>query len=327
MAGDAFPVVRAAVVQAAPVYLDRDASVEKALGLIAEAARHGAQLIAFGETWLPGYPVWLDAGPVQPLWGPEIKELHAELLRNAVAVPSPTTERLAAVAREHGVHLAMGAHERSDSAGRGTLYCSLLFFTPDGAPPRVHRKLMPTYDERMLWGQGDGSTLHVFDTPFGRLGGLCCWEHAMPLARQAIHVKGEQIHVAVWPDVDELHQILSRHYAFEGRAFVLAAGQIVRPSDLPQHIAGLKELRESDVPFFKNGGSAIIAPDTSYLAGPVYDEETILYADLDLQRIAEEQFTFDATGHYNRPDIFQLFVDVTPRTGVTFTQRPPAFPD
>lgn len=312
MAGDVYPVVRAAVVQAAPVYLDRDRSIEKAVRLIGDAARLGARIVAFGETWIPGYPVWLDTGPTKPLWGPEIRELHSELLANAVHVPSPATETLAQAAREHDVWLVMGVHERADANPHGTLYCSLLYFSPDGKLAGVHRKLMPTYDERILWGQGDGSTLTVLDTPYGRLGGLCCWEHAMPLTRQAIHLKGEQIHVAVWPDGEEIHQVMSRHYAFEGRTFVLSAGQIVRSRDLPQHLAGLQDFRENGPEFLKNGGSSIIGPDGSYLAGPVYEEETILTADLDMRRIAEEQAMFDAVGHYNRPDVFRFSVNERP---------------
>ena len=320
MPGDPYPVVRAAVVQASPVYLDRDASVEKAVGLIAEAAAGGAEIIAFGETWLPGYPIWFDRGPGAAAWGsPTSKELHAELVQNSVVVGSPTTDALGAACREHGVYMAMGVNERIDRYNRGTLYNTILYFGPGGALLGLHRKLVPTFQERMVWGQGDGSTLTVIDTPHGRLGGLVCWEHGMPLARQAMHMKGEQIHIAVWPEVSEMHQVMSRHYAFEGRCFVLAAGSYVRVDDMPSHLEGLQDLDLEgieDSRLLIDGGSAIYGPDGMALAGPVHGEETILYADLDMRKIAEELTTLDTTGHYNRPDVFQLEVNEEPLQGI-----------
>lgn len=317
MAGDAYPIVKAAVVQAAPVYLNRDASIEKASRLTAAAAAEGASIVAFGETWLPGYPVWFDSGPKAALWGEQTtKELHAELVANSVIIPGPASDRLAEIARENAVYMVMGIHERIDRYNRGTLYNSILYYAPDGTLLGVHRKLVPTYQERMVWGQGDGSTLSVFDTEYGRLGGLVCWEHAMPLARQAMHQKGEQIHVAVWPAGWDMHQVMSRHYAFEGRTFVLAAASVVRLDDMPSHLAGLAELKPMDGDYLIEGGSAIIGPDGMYLAGPVYREETILYADLDMRRIAEELTTLDVVGHYNRPDVFELHVNERPLQGI-----------
>jgi nitrilase len=318
MPGDPYPTVRAAVVQASPVYLDRDASVCKAAGLIAEAAAGGAEIVVFGETWLPGYPVWFDNGPRAALWGEQAtKELHAELVQNSVVVPSPATEALGAAAREHGVYLAMGINERLDTQNRGTLYNTILYFDPTGAICGIHRKLVPTYQERLVWGQGDGSTLTVMDTPHGRLGGLVCWEHAMPLARQAMHMKGEQIHVAVW----DIHQVMSRHYAFEGRTFVLAAALVLKRDELPAHLAGLQDLTVTDGEYLIEGGSAIIGPDGGYIAGPVYNEETILYANLDMRRIAEELTTLDVVGHYNRPDVFHLTVNEEPQQGIDSLPR------
>ncbi len=317
MAGDPYPVVKAAVVQASPVYLDRDASIEKAAALTAQASGAGAKIVAFGETWLPGYPVWFDSGPNAALWGEQTtKELHAELVQNSVVMGSPASERLAAIARDNAVYLIMGVHERIDHHNRGTLYNSILYYGPDGSLLGLHRKLVPTYQERLIWGQGDGSTLSVFDTEYGRLGGLVCWEHAMPLARQAMHQKGEQIHVAVWPAGWDMHQVMSRHYAFEGRTFVLAAASVVKLSDMPPHLAGLQHLKPMDGEYLIEGGSAIIGPDGLYMAGPVYHEETILYADLDMRRIAEELTTLDVVGHYNRPDVFELRVNEVPLQGI-----------
>jgi len=301
-------IVKVAAVQSAPVYMDLGASVEKARALVAEAASLGARLVVFPETWLPGYPAWLDCSRDVALWdhGP-VKKVFARLMDNSVAVPGPVTEALAATAREHGVALNISAHERVvEGPGRGTLYNTMLTFGHDGALLNRHRKIMPTYTERMVWGQGDGASLRSVETCAGRLGGLICWEHWMPLARHALHMSGEDIHVAAWPQVKEMNLVASRHYAFEGRCFVIAAGAIMKAADLPAELEPVGNLKESPNSLVLNGGSAIIAPDGALLAGPVFDEETILTADLDLSRIAEESLTLDVTGHYSRPDIFDL---------------------
>jgi nitrilase len=304
--------IRIAVVQAAPVYLDLEASLARAETLIAESARLGAQLAVFPETWLPGYPAWLDCCPSAALWDyAPVKRVFARLMENSVAVPGPETERLGAVARSHGVVLNISVHERvREGAGRGTLYNSMLTFDADGTLLLCHRKLMPTHTERLLWGQGDGASLHAVATRAGRVGGLICWEHWMPPARQVLHSSGEDVHVAAWPWVKEMHLIASRHYAFEGRCFVAAAGALMRVRDLPPELEKPAGMSADDL--LLRGGSALIAPDGALLAGPVLDEETILVADADLGRIAEESMTLDVTGHYARPDIFELRVKTPP---------------
>ncbi len=172
----------------------------------------------------------------------------------------------------------------------------------------VHRKLLPTYQERMVWGQGDGGGLIVLDTPLGKLGGLCCWEHWMPLARQALHERGELLHVAAWPSVHEMHQVASRGYAFEGRAFVIAAGAVLRRRDIPDDLELLRAIPGEPDDFLQRGGSAIIGPDGGYLAGPVWEEETIVVAEVHPQRAVEERLTLDVAGHYSRPDVFRFRV-------------------
>jgi predicted amidohydrolase len=301
--------VRVAIVQVAPVYLDLAATMERAEGLAREAAERGASLVVFGETWLPGYPAWLDHCGEIALWNNDAaKSVFARLRRNSIAVPGAETERFGAIARQHGITLVIGAHERVDAGpGNGTLYNALLVFTPDGRLARHHRKLVPTYTERLVWGGGDAAGLEAVETPGGRVGGLICWEHWMPLARQTMHTSGEQIHVAVWPTAHDLHQLASRHYAFEGRCFVLAAGSIMRASDLPHEFARPPHFSSDDA-FVLRGGSAIIAPDASYVAGPLFEEETILVADLDLALIDREMMTLDVTGHYHRPDLFDVTV-------------------
>jgi len=302
-------VVRVAAVQVAPVFLDLEASLAKLEEWARRAADDGARIIAFGETWLPGYPAWIDSSPEAAIWAhPGAKTLFARLAGNAVVVPSATTARLGRVAKSLGVTLVVGAHER---AGR-TLYNALLTFGPDGSLLNHHRKLVPTYTERLVWGHGDGHGLRAVDVAGVRLGGLICWEHWMPLARQAMHDTGEEIHVASWPGVQEMHQIASRHYAFEGRCFVVAAGSVLRvdqmPPELPPHEKYASDPKGLMIP----GGSAIIAPNGRYLAGPVPEREAIVAADCDLEETVREAQTLDVSGHYARPDVLEFRVKESP---------------
>jgi len=311
----------AAAVQASPVFLDRDATVEKAVRLIDEAASNGASLVAFPETWIPGYPGWIFGAAG---WDdPRSKRVFARLQRNAVQVPSRATDALCSAARQNGVHLVVGIHEQDAEFSTGTIYNSLLFVSDRGDILGVHRKLVPTHAERIVWGQGDGSTLHVFDTPLGRLGGLVCWEHWMPLARFAMHAKGEQIHVAAWPEVPDIHHLASRHYAFEGRCYVLCVGSYLTTADLPADFELVDAMAAGgdfggEPTEIQPGGSGIIGPDGSWITEPVSGREAILYGEIDLARIAEEQQALDSAGHYNRPDVFSLTVDERPRRQVNW---------
>jgi len=294
-----------AVVQA-DVAPDLGAGLETTARLASAAARSGAELIVFPETWLPGYPAWLDVCRDVALWDhPPVKAVFARLAENSVAVPGPALEALATIARDAGVTLVLGVCERVErGAGRGTLYNALLTLGPDGQLLNHHRKLMATYTERLVWGAGDAEGLRVVDTPVGRVGGLICWEHWMPLARQALHEAGEDIHVAVWPTVKEMHQVASRHYAFEGRCYVLAAGVLMRAAALPADLEAHPDLITDPAQWVLRGGSAIIGPDGLYVREPVYDEPCVLLAELDLGRIREESMTLDVGGHYHRPELF-----------------------
>src|SRR5438552_3034653 len=297
--------IRVAAVQAAPIHLDLNRSLQKAQALIAEAAALGAKLIVFGETFLPGYPAWLDCCRDVALWDHEpVKKVFARLRENSVVVPSETTDAIGRAARDRGVVVNIGVHERVlEGSGRGTLYNTMLTFGADGALLNKHRKIMPTHSERMIWGQGDGSSLSAVQTDVGRVGGLICWEHWMPLARQALHTSGEDVHVAAWPQVKEMNLVASRHYAFEGRCFVIACGSIMRASEIPAELELIESLKQNAAELVLSGGSAIIAPDGKVIAGPVVEAETILTADLDFSRIAEESLALDVTGHYFRQDI------------------------
>jgi predicted amidohydrolase len=318
------PSLTVALVQHPPVFLNLDASVEKACALVAQAAPAGARLVVFPETWLPGYPVWLDYAPKAGLWDyAPAKAVYRTLAENALTLPGPHLTRLLACAHQHTVCVVMGAHERRG----GTLYNTLLYLNPDGQTYQLHRKLMPTYTERLVWGQGDGSTLRALNTEYGVVGGLVCWEHWMPLARAAMHAQNEVIHVAQWPAVRDLHQIASRHYAFEGQCFVLAAGTYLTRADvlagfdsLPRPDPLARELLASmpETGVIHSGGSAVIAPDASYVAGPVFDESVILQAELNLDLITAGHLVMDTNGHYARPDVFQLRVNDKPQMNVTF---------
>ena len=299
---------RVAVVQAAPVFMDLDGSMEKARSLIRDAASRGAELVAFPEAWLPGYPAWLDSCRDAALWDhAPTKHVFARLVENSVVVPSSHTEALSSLAKEFGIALSIGINERvKEGPGHGTLYNSNLLFNSDGALVNCHRKIMPTFTERMIWGMGDGASLQAANTSAGRVGALICWEHWMPLARQVLHVSREEVHIAAWPWVKEMNLVASRHYAFEGRCFVLACGGIMRARDLPQEMEPLESLRSQPDALLLRGGSAIVGPDGKVLAGPIFDEETILIAELDFSSITRESLTLDVTGHYARPDVFDL---------------------
>jgi predicted amidohydrolase len=240
---------------------------------------------------------------------PAVKEVFARHASESVDVAGEGGAALAGIARGLGITLVIGIVERVHG-GRGhhTLYNSVVVYGADGALLNHHRKLVPTYTERMLWGNGDAAGLRTVDTPAGRLGALICWEHWMPLSRQALHESGEDVHVALWPTVHDGHQLASRHYAFEGRCFVLAAGSLMRAKRLPPELAPHPERVHSPDQFVLRGGSAIIAPDATYITEPVYERAETIIADLDMSMVRRESMTLDVGGHYSRPDCFDFSV-------------------
>lgn len=287
---------------------DLAAGLERTAELTARAARAGAGLVVFPETWLPGYPIWLDVCRDVGLWDhPPVKAVFRRMAEQSIAVPGPVAETLAGIARSHTVTLVIGISERVERGpARGTLFNSLLVFGPDGSLLNHHRKLMPTYTERLVWGPGDARGTRAVDTPVGRVGALICWEHWMPLVRQALHESGEDIHVALWPTVKEMNLVACRHYAFEGRCYVVATGSLMRASALPIALEPHPDVVRDPEQWVVRGGSAIVGPDGAVLAGPVFDEECVVVAELDLSRLPEETMNLDVTGHYHRPDCFRL---------------------
>jgi nitrilase len=305
---DTFPTLKAAVVQAAPLLFDREATLAKTCQLIDEAAGLGAKLILFPEAFIPAYPRGLSFGAVVGGRSPQGRQVWQRYWAGAVDVPGPATEALSRAAREAGAYVMVGLIERDTQGSRGTLYCTLLYFGPDGAYLGKHRKLKPTASERLIWGEGDASTLTVIDTEYGRAGGLICWENYMPLARMAIYNLGVDIYLAPTADSRETWQATLRHIACEGRCFVLGCNQFVTKSMYPQDLEMREEL-ESLPEMLCRGGSAIVSPMGEVLAGPLFDQEGILSADLDLGEVVRARFDFDVTGHYARPDVFQFGVN------------------
>jgi nitrilase len=299
--------VRVACCQVEPVVLDRERTLDKLAATAAAAAGDGAQLVVFPETFVPAYPSSAWANALAGWDEPGAKEAYALLARESVAVPGPDCERLGAVAREHGIWLVTGVNE-VDPERPGTIYNALLYHAPDGGLALHHRKLVPTNHERLVWGQGDGRGLRAIETPLGRMGGLICWENYMPLARFALYESGVELYIASTADDDDIWQATLVHIAREARAFVIAPCHFQRAASYPEDFPLRTRLDGLDV--LGRGGSAILAPDGSYLAGPLYGEEGILIADLVAARLLEERQRFDPAGHYHRPDVLRLDVTV-----------------
>jgi nitrilase len=305
-------IVRAAVVQDSPVLLDRAGTLDHVDALTAQAAAQGAQLIAFPEAFVPGPPVWVDALPV----GGDA-DWHALLMRESVTIPGPACDRLAEAARRAGVVLVVGVNEREGHGG--TVYNTVLTFGPDGSLLGRHRKLIPTDGERLVWGMGDGSGLRVLDTPAGRLAGLICWENYMPLARFHLYAQSPEVWVAPTLATADFWVATMRHIAREGGCFVLGVAPVMHPDWLPESLPDPAPLREAATQYdgwLLDGYSVIVAPSGEILAGPLVCERGILVADLDLDSIPARKRRFDATGHYNRPDVFRLIVDDRPKPSV-----------
>lgn len=316
--GDTSVKFKAAVVQAASCLFDRDASVEKACRLTADAAAQGAKLILFPEAFIPAYPRGLGFGTVVGSRTGAGRRTWERYWANSVDIPGSATKALGSAAREAHVYLAIGVIERDTQFSRGTLYCTLLYFGPDGQIIGKHRKLKPTAGERLVWGEGDGSTLPVLTTEYGRLGGLICWENYMPMARMAMYGKGVEIYLAPTADAREAWQATLRHIALEGRCFVLGCNQFVTKTMYPKDLEGIEDLTGQPEVLCR-GGSAIVSPSGEYLAGPMFDQEGILMAELDLADVARGKFDLDVVGHYARPDVFQLVVNEEPTYPVRTT--------
>jgi len=293
----------AAVVQAAPVVFDAERTLDKLRDLAADAARRGAKLAVFPEAFISAYPKGLDFGARVGMRAPEGRDDFRRYWESAIDVPGPATEAIGAAARAGGLHLVVGVIERDG----GTLYCTSLTFGPDGTLLAKHRKLMPTAMERLVWGFGDGSTISVADSPLGCIGTVICWENYMPMLRMAMYAKGVQLYCAPTADDRDTWLPTMQHVALEGRCFVLSACQYLTRSDCPAGYAAVQGDDPKTV--LMRGGSCIVGPLDRVLAGPDFEGETILTAEIDTDEIARGKYDFDVVGHYARPDVFRLHVN------------------
>lgn len=303
--------VRVAVVQASPVVFDRERTLQKLHALACEAARRGARLVLFPEAFVSAYPRGLDFGAVVGSRTEEGRRDFQRYWESSVDVPGPAVDALAETARAHEIYLVVGVVERD----RGTLYCTVLFFGPDGGYLGKHRKVMPTASERLVWGFGDGSTMPVLDTPLGRVGAVICWENYLPLMRAAMYAKGVEIYCAPTADQRDSWLASMRHIAVEGRCFVLSCNQFNRRRDFPADYR--TPFGDDPDTVLSRGGSCIVDPFGQFLAGPDTDGEAILVAEIDRAQIVRGKYDLDVVGHYARPDIFQLRVDERPKKPVT----------
>jgi len=310
-----FEAFKVAVVQASPVVFDRERTLEKLCSLAGEAARKGARLVLFPEAFVSAYPRGLDFGAVVGNRTDAGRRDFQRYWESSVDVPGPAVDALAKTARTHDIYLVAGVVERDG----GTLYCTVLFFAPDGSYLGKHRKVMPTASERLVWGFGDGSTMPVFDTPLGKLGAVICWENYLPLLRAAMYAKGIELYCAPTADMRDSWIASMRHIAVEGRCFVLSCNQFNRRKDFPADYR--TPFGDDPETVMSRGGSCIVDPFGNFLAEPNVDGEAILIADIDRSQIVQGKYDIDVVGHYARPDIFQLYVDEQPKRPVSYSAR------
>ncbi len=312
-------IVKAAVVQAAPILFDKIATIEKTIKLMETVHQNGSHLVLFPESFIPAYPRGFSFGMKIGNRSEEGRKLYQRYWENSIEVPGPEVDKLSKAAKNSNLYLSIGVIEKDKDFGGGTLFCTQLFFDPQGNLLGKHQKLKPTGSERLIWGEGDGSTMPVYSTNIGKVGGLICWENYMPMARMAQYGKGVQLYLAPTADSRETWQSTVRHIACEGRCFVLGCNQYVTKDMYPKNLETIEEL--SDEPNeMCPGGSVIVSPLGDILAGPVFGREDILYADLDFSLITKSKLDFDVVGHYARPDIFQLLINEGEQKPVLFNK-------
>ncbi len=311
--------MRIAAAQAHSVWLDPAATSKKVLSFLQDAAAEGVELLAFPETFLSGYPFWVEKTDGARFNDDRQKAAYAYYLDAAVEMDGPEIGDITEAVADLGVFTYLGITERGSGAAHGTVFCTLVAIDPRHGILSRHRKLVPTYEERLVWGHGDGYGLRVHDLPGGKVGGLNCWENWMPQARHALYAGGEDVHVSVWPGATRLTRDIARFIALEGRVYSLAACGVLALEDVPTDFPLRDLLEDQDNNLYYNGGSAIAAPDGTWVVEPVENEERLIVADIDLALVRRERQSFDPTGHYSRPDVFDVRVDRRRRDAAVFT--------
>ncbi len=298
-----------AVAQLAPIWLNKKLTLQKIEIAINEAISQKAQLVCFGETLLPGYPFWLELTDGARFNSARQKEIFAHYLKEAVSITEGDLNAICALAKKGRIAVYLGCAERANDRANHSVYCSLVYINQEGQIQSVHRKLMPTYEERLVWSIGDGNGLKVHPLEAFTVGGLNCWENWMPLARTSLYAQGENLHVAVWPGSERNTIDLTRHIALENRMYVLSVSGLMRKTDISTDIPHHELIRENAPALLSNGGSCIAAPDGSWVIAPIIDKEIVITATIDLNEVRKERQNFDPSGHYSRPDVFELTVN------------------
>ncbi|WP_282164996.1 carbon-nitrogen hydrolase family protein [Cellulophaga baltica] len=312
-------LLKVALAQISPVWLDKEATLKKIESSIAEAAAQKTELIVFGEALLPGYPFWL-ALTEGASWDLKVnKEIHAHYVRNAIQVEAGELDAVCNLAKEHSIAIYLGIMERAKNRGGHSIYCSLVYINEQGEIKSVHRKLQPTYDERLTWAPGDGNGLQVHSLKEFTVGGLNCWENWMPLPRTALYGLGENLHIAVWPGSDHNTKDITRFIARESRSYVISVSSLMKRTDFPKATPHIEAILEKSPEVLANGGSCIAGPDGEWLVEPVLDIEGLIYHTLDFNRVYEERQNFDVVGHYSRPDVTKLTVNRERQSTVAYT--------
>lgn len=311
-------LLKVALAQIAPIWLNKAETLLKIERTVQEAAKENAELIVFGEALLPGYPFWLSLTD-GAAWDKKVnKELHAHYVRNSIQIEARELESVCDLAKKHNIAVYLGIMERAKNRGGHSIYASLVYIDPKGAIKSVHRKLQPTYDERLTWAAGDGNGLQVHALKQFTVGGLNCWENWMPLARTALYGQGENLHIAVWPGSDHNTKDITRFIARESRSYVISVSSLMKKADFPKDTPHLDTILAKAPETLANGGSCIAGPDGEWIVEPLLHKEGLIYQDLDFNRVYEERQNFDSVGHYSRPDVTKLTVNRERQSTVEF---------
>ena len=302
-------LLKIAMAQIAPAWLHKNKTIDKIKSLIIDAGEKKCELIVFGEALLPGYPFWVSLTNGSEFNSIIQKELHAHYIRNSVQIENGDLHEICTLAKEYNIAIYLGIIERAKNRGGHSLYCSLVYIDANGEIKSVHRKLQPTYEERLTWAAGDGNGLQVHNLKQFSVGGLNCWENWMPLARTALYGLGENLHIAIWPGSDHNTVDITKYIAKESRSFVVSVSSLMRIEDFPANTPHLEEILKNAPKILANGGSCIAAPDGEWIVAPVVEKEGLIVSTIDFNRVLEERQNFDPVGHYSRPDVTKLTIN------------------